>query len=303
MNLSGMGQCGADARRYLLISRVGLRSLHDGWLVDAGLRNFDVFLSAYDKGVQPVAGSGVFFEYRPGPKVERYNEILRDYSSFLRRYKYVCLFDEDLETSADTLNELFSLSESLGVKISQPSLTWDSYFTYAALLKQPGVRLRYINYVEMMCPVFRQDVLQKMAPLYSMGAESGIDLVWCNLVFDSEKDFAVFDSLPVKHTEPVGGRKKENGFLGGKTYEDDIFRILNVFDIPWISCVPYSAITISGKEVSGRFWKLLYAMSIFLSIPLRKGWGGRLRAVVVHFKHLILRKPTNIKIGYPADAF
>lgn len=288
-----------DLKRYLLISRVGVKSLHGEWIFASGFRNFDVLLSAYDERVQPVSAQGVYYELRKGPKVEGYNGIINDNSDLLSRYEYICFFDEDLLADVGTLNQMFSISEKLNLKISQPSLTWSSYFTYAALLRQPGSQLRYINYIEMMCPVFRRDVLVQVAPLYAMGAESGIDLIWCNLAFESERDFAVLDSVSVTHTEPVGGRKVENGFVAGKTYEDDIFRVLSAFNLPWISCVPYCLVTRSGRQVTSRFWKLLFALSLFFAVPFKPGRAGRLRSVLVHLRHLLCRRPFNVKLRNP----
>ncbi len=289
-------------KRYLLVSRIGRKSLHNCWLGTPDSRNFDVLLSAYDLNVPRLDSDEVHFEYRKGPKVEGYNRILQEHRELLRQYHYVGFFDEDLKASTDTLNTAFRVSEELNVKISQPSLTWNSHFTYAALLRQPGLSIRYINFIEMMCPIFRQDILWQVAPLFSLGVESGIDLIWCNLVKDSPQDFAVLDCAPIRHTEPVGGQKSANGFVDGKDYEDDIHQILQTFNLPWLSCVPYAAMTASGKKIQSRTGLLLFALSLVFSIPLNRLISLRLRAVAEHLMHVLMRDPINIQTQLPGEA-
>jgi len=49
-----------------------------------------------------------------------------------------------------------------------------------------GFKLRHMTFIEMMAPVFRRDVLQQVRPLFELGFESGIDLIWCNQCFETQ---------------------------------------------------------------------------------------------------------------------
>jgi hypothetical protein len=286
----------SPSSRYLLISRVGTKSLHAAWLSPASDRGFDVLLSAFESAVVDPAESGVFFEHRPGTKVAGYGAIFDDHAGLISKYDYVALFDDDLLISARELQRLFAIVTAHQLKIAQPALTYDSYFTYAALLQDPAYRLRYVNYVEMMCPVFRSDVLQIIKPLYALGYESGIDLIWCNAVSTSPQDFAVIDEIAVQHTRPVGTLKSANGFTGPKRYEDDIYAILAKFGLPWLSCVPFAGIRLDGKIVkhrSGFFWT---ALAGSFAIWRRRGSRQRARSILVYWKHLLSRKAVNIPV-------
>ncbi len=156
--------------------------------------------------------------------------------------------------------------------------------------------MRFVNYVEMMCPVFRSDVLSSILPLFHMGYESGIDLVWCNAVVETDKDFAVIDATPIRHTEPVGGAKEANGFDHGKRYEDDIYAVLERHDLPWLSCLPYSARTRSGQLVRSRVRFALAWLGCLPALLHKRRTPKRLRAILVHFRDLLTRKPTNIPV-------
>jgi len=286
----------ARTHRYLLISRVGRQSLHREWLEPAVARGFDVLLSAYDPAVTDPGQTGVTFEVRPGAKVAGYGDVLAAHADRIAGYDYVALFDDDLSIDAAALTRLFEIADAHDLKIAQPALSHDSHFTYAALLHSPAFRLRFVNYIEMMCPVFRADVLKAVQPLYSMGYESGIDLIWCNLVATSDRDFAVIDDVVVRHTRSVGTSKSANGFTGGKRYEDDIYAILARFGLPWLSCVPYAGVYHGGTVTQNRWALGLRALPLIGAIPQAQGAKLRARSVAVYWKHLVTRKPRNIAV-------
>ncbi|MGO4337698.1 hypothetical protein AB4037_22540 [Labrys sp. KB_33_2] len=287
-------------RKYLLVARIGPKSLHAQWLAASADRNYDVFLSSYDTSLPAIAGDGVYFEYRSGSKVAGYDGLLREHAEFLGRYKYICFFDDDISATPSSISGIFSRCDQYNLKIAQPALTWDSHFTYACLLQQKRYALRYLNFVEMMCPVFRHDILERIAPLYALGYESGIDLVWCNLVAEGPGDFAVIDEFPVRHTEPVGGNKVANGFVDGRLYEDDIHAILALFRLPWLRATPISAVSRSGREINGRMSLLLSALVLLAAMPLRRPVAGRFRAILVHWRHLWLGAAGNVHTEFPA---
>lgn len=279
---------------FLLVARVGPNSLHKEWLTGADGRNFDLLLSAFSPGVERPTGGGIFHELRPGPKMYALGNLLKDRAEFLKKYEYIGFFDEDISTSLDNVNRIFELCATRALKIAQPALTPDSYFSFAGLLQQKAFELRSINQIEMMCPVFRVDVLFEVAPLFWSGYEVGMDLVWCNVAFEGPDDFAVLDCAPVTHTLPVGARKELNGFADGRPYEADIYAILKDYDLPWLGCVPYYGVTKSGKKIASRMLLMCAALPLAFSITNQTPIWPRLMAVLTHWKHLLVRKPLNI---------
>lgn len=286
--------------RALLISRIGPNSLHAHWLEGfAGPRPFDVLLSSYDANVTAPDGEGVLFEHRPGTKVAGYGALLRAHRELLRRYDYVALFDDDLLISGPELAHLFDIVRAHGPKIAQPALSQDSYYTYAALLRHPGFLLRHMTYIEMMCPIFRADILDRLIPLFELGYESGIDIIWSNMAWEEPGDLAVIDAVPVLHSQRVGGRKADNGFVAGKRYEDDISDILKRFDAEWLPCLPYDGIRADGAARTGRTAMLGDALRLVAAVPLRSPMKMRLRNLAVYWKHLLTAPARNRKLGWP----
>jgi hypothetical protein len=287
-------------RRFLLVARIGRDSLHRHWLGVEPERGFDVLLSAYDSAVEPVAAPGVTFEYRPGSKVAGYAALFDAHRHRLEDYDYIALFDDDLLADAPRIARLFQIVAEHKLKIAQPALTHDSHFTYAALLRHPSFHLRYMTQIEMMCPVFRSDVLFQVLPLFALGYESGIDLIWCNLTSGSPRDFAVIDATPVRHTRRIGTSKASNGFVGGRRYEDDIHGILGRFNLPWLPCLPYGAIGVDGAFVEHRMAFAPDAARLALIAPRQAPFLDRSRNIAVYWKHLLLRDARNLSVAWPA---
>lgn len=281
--------------RCLIVTRVGRKSLHSAWLHGVGDFGIDTVLSAYES-ISDTSRDGVIVEHRPGRKVEGYASFLRDRADLWKQYDYVCLLDEDILSTPETFAKAFDLAKRHNIAISQPALTRDSYFTYAACLAQPVWQMRYVNFIEMMCPIFRADALGKVLPLFQEGLESGIDLIWCNLLSDGSERFAILDAAPVQHTEPVGGNKSANGFIEGRNYEDDIAAALQRFDIPWLSAVPFAGVTHSGRIIKSRSLLFAAAVPLLLAIPSQPDWRRRMRFVLTHLFHILRRAPRNIPV-------
>ncbi len=283
--------------RYLLVARIGPNSLHNGWLEPAGNRNFDVLLSAFDERASMPEGHGIFSEFRPGPKIAGLAEILRDHAELWRRYDHIAMFDDDLASDAKTISRMFELCREHRLQIAQPSLDPSSHTSFMGLLQQKGWQLRYTNFIEMMCPVFSREALEKVESLFGLGYESGIDLVWCNMLATGERDFAVLDEVAVRHTRPIGGQMDANGFVDGRTYETEIQQVLDRFSLQYVRLQPYAALDRHGRVVASRLQLAIAALPLLFSSlarapRLRRGWNA-----LVYFVRTLLFRPKRLPVG------
>ncbi len=264
--------------------------------------NFDVLVSSYEDDIPIVAHEKVF--QIPGnrrTKVEGFSRLLRDYGDFIAAYRLVAFIDDDVAADAETLSQCFELGDELGLQIWQPALSHDSYFTYAALLRNPAYAWRYVNFIEMMCPFFSREKLAQVAFLYDQGYESGIDLIWCNVGRSGSRSFAVLDCCCVKHTRPVGGEMAKNGFVSGRSYETDIEKILGDYNAPWLSCIPYACVGRDGRIISSRLGMFLRSIPLLASVLKASFSTARMRAVVVYWKHLLTRRAENCQIALAGE--
>ena len=195
----------SSRHKNLIIVRAGPSSLHANWLEGAG-PVFDVLVAAYHPAAMAndTERSAQILPRRQGGGVERGVERS---SGIARSVRANRIHRRRRRGDAATINQCFKVGERYGLQIWQPALSADSYITYAASLQNPHFELRFCNYVEMMCPFFHTKPLKKVAPLFSLGFESGIDLIWCSIANENGGACAVVDGCIVRHTRPVGRAK------------------------------------------------------------------------------------------------
>lgn len=283
---------GSATSKNLVITRAGPKSLHEGWLTPAATRDFDLLVASFDPNSRPLATPGTFHRFIPGTKVQGWRATLSDNADFIAQYDYIALIDDDIDTDADSLSRLFALGAAEGFTIFQPSLTWDSYFTYAGTVQNPSLRYREVNYIEMMAPFFAARALHQVAPLFDYGWESGIDLIWGSALPAADRRFAIVDAVPVRHTRPVGALKEANGFVN-RTYESDIEAALAHFAMAWPSLVASRGVTAAGTEI-GR-WGLAWRVLGLLGLPWRSPTRGAWRRTCDHIRHQWMRRPAYVE--------
>jgi len=278
----------------LVIVRAGKDSLHPGWMnsMDNVAPDFDLLVAAYHEDAMRDDGRHVKYRLVPGSKVRGWHTVLNDYADLVDSYQQVALIDDDIKSDTATLNQCFAAGKDHDLSIWQPSLSHDSFVTYGASLQNEKFLLRHVNYVEMMCPFFKVSTLRGLTGLFSLGYESGIDLVWCSIVHEAGGKCAIIDACAVTHTRPVGVQKDLNGFAG-KDYEDDIYSCLKLFDMKWPSWVAESAIDRArNTNIGGITLKLNAIRPLFKFHHAPRGNRlGRLKVSLDHLRHQALRQP------------
>ena len=193
----------------LVIVRAGPNSLHPHWFTPEEAK-FDLLVAAYNPHAPSATG-----EWRidvPGTKVAGFGKLFDLHPEIFDRYQRIALIDDDIMTNSSDLNSLFRLGQEFQLEIWQPSLSHDSFFTYAITVQNRLYILRYTDYVEMMCPFFKASALRNIKPLFSEGYESGMDLIWSEMRLANSRKLAIIDAISVKHTRPVGKLRTDQGF-------------------------------------------------------------------------------------------
>ncbi|MCB1501160.1 MAG: hypothetical protein KDK07_15465 [Bauldia sp.] len=232
--------------------RAGRASLHPGWIDGPARPGFDLLVARYEAGPSLDERDGHAEIAIPGRKVRGFARLFREHPELLTNYDFIALLDDDLRASQRDLERLFGFGERYGLDLFQPSLSWTSYFSYAACLSNTHYRLRYTNMVEMMCPVFRAAHLARVLPLFDLSFETGIDLLWCRLTDGPELRYAIVDDVVVAHTRPVGSTKLRQGFGEDETYDRQIALLLDMFGIRFRGIVTYAAIDTMDRRTRSR---------------------------------------------------
>lgn len=200
----------AFLRKNLVVVRAGNNSLHREWLSD-GSRDFDLFVSYFGPDAGTYVEDGEYHEHRKGPKWPSLKELFTERPDLASQYDAIWLPDDDLSASASTINRMFALFHGFDLALAQPALTPDSFYSWEQVLQRPEFVLRYVNFVEVMAPVFSREALQKCVKTFDESRSGwGLDFVWPHLCATGERSIAIIDRAPVTHTRPLGGELYRN---------------------------------------------------------------------------------------------
>lgn len=201
----------ARAIRNLVILRAGNQSLHKEWIASPD-RDFDLFISYYGQEENKYQEDAEYYEMRKGPKWPCIKELLDAHPDLLDRYSSFWFPDDDISANTDTINRIFGYCCALQLDLAQPALTTDSYYSWPQLLKRDDFLVRYVEFVELMVPVFSRKALKICLPTFDENRSGwGLDWVWPKLIGnEGQRSIAVIDATPVKHTRPLGGELYKN---------------------------------------------------------------------------------------------
>ncbi|NVO57713.1 hypothetical protein HW561_18095 [Rhodobacteraceae bacterium B1Z28] len=250
-------------KKNLVVVRAGSKSLHHRWQeIGYEDRNYDLLVSYFsdDAYARFVPEPGVEAVLVKGGKWDGLFGTLSDRD--LSQYDYFWLPDDDLDISASDVNALFESMLVYGLRIAQPSLTLDSYFSHFVFSQCPGFVLRYTNYIEIMAPCMHRDILMKALPLFR-GTMSGygLDYIWCRWAEAGAFRTAILDEIAMHHTRPIGKNLKAVMAETSKLSSEEEEAVLkDMFDLSRRTVpVVYAAILQGGQPISGRIqvgWRM-----------------------------------------------
>ncbi len=229
-------------KRFLIVARVGDKSLHGQWLLGAE-PEFDLFLSYFGDTPERFRADATFYDAAKGGKWPKIGDLVETYWDLIQTYEAVWFPDDDLLADAASINRLFQLFTGLGLSLAQPALSDNSHYTFAGLLQRPKSFLRYVNFVEVMAPIMSQSALQRLKHTFTQSPSGwGLDSLWPQLLGDSSnRQIAIVDAVSVIHTRPVGGELyKKNPDLSPK---NDVEKLATL----------YPELNIDRRAFSNRF--------------------------------------------------
>ena len=125
-------------------------------------------------------------------------------------YKYFWFPDCDLDIEIDQICKLFKFAETRDFDLCQPAVTLDSFESHSWLYQQKDSVFRPVQFVEVMCPMFKSEVLEKLLWTFDLSYSGyGLDLLWAKYV-----QGYVIDCITVKHMREQNfrNRAKQAGF-------------------------------------------------------------------------------------------
>lgn len=261
-------------RRNLVLLRAGDSSIHSCWLEAAGeTRNWDLIINYFDDNPDAFRGGDWLRIDSKGTKLQGLYDFIRNHEEMIRQYDYIWLPDEDLECTCQGINQMFDVCRERELKLAQPALTHDSYFTHPVTLRCRSFKIRFTTFVEMMAPCFSVESLWQVLPTMD-GTFSGwgTDFVWSQMLSADPRSIAIIDDIQMRHTRPVGGGKlydlvKEMGQCAW----DEQLSVEKKHGIRWHRYGIHEGILHSGRSVKNGFLVLcIYAMDLLRATPRMK---------------------------------
>jgi hypothetical protein len=260
--------------KNLVIASVGDRSLHNFWMPDRD-KNYDLFLINY--GQKSYKNDCNFYLEKKGFK---YNLIYEAFENnpHLYDYKYVWMPDDDIYIEPEDIEKLFDVVEEYNLWISQPSIL--GWYGLKVTLHNIDTKIRFTNYVEIMCPCFESNSLKKCISTFIENESGwGIDHLWNIKLGNPTNKLAIIDDVIAIHTRPVGGGELYGNFdkklshaeeenykiwkkynLAKSSYDDlkngKLFSVES-FALNYHNTIEYSRVyrqLEAGVDVSDRFW-------------------------------------------------
>jgi hypothetical protein len=187
--------------RNLIISPVGDDSRHPSWLDAAAERQFDLALIYFGGQEDRYRADADHYLVQRGFKFHLIERMLRQLAQQLEAYDLIWLPDDDIASTTHDVNRLFAIAREYRLAISQPAISAGDT-SYKVVRQQPGLLLRYTQFVEVMCPVLSRAALARVRSTLTENKSAwGIDWAWTRLV--PAGDMAIIDAVGVQHTRPL----------------------------------------------------------------------------------------------------
>lgn len=197
------GQSDGPPRQWCIFTSAGDVHSIESWLPKSKQRKWDLVVSYYGESeatFHRLAEEAEFAVRTKGGKFQNLKKLIEQYPNMLDQYELVCICDDDIVMSPEQIEEFFSIAQTFGFWVSQPSFSaagkWSHAITVCAGRRAD---FRIVNFVENTMPVFRRDKLVEFLAVYDGSLVGfGIDL-WYMTVLEANSygRFAIIDSVQV----------------------------------------------------------------------------------------------------------
>jgi hypothetical protein len=155
---------GAPARPYLVYTSAGEHANIFQWL--EGRRNFDLWITYYGDHGNRYRQVASFYNRRKGSKFQNLYYAFQHWRHLLAHYQAVLVMDDDLRITGSEISRLFEIREQLDLWVLQPAFSPWGKISHPITRVDRSSRIRYTNYVEVTCPLFRWDKLEAFLNIY-----------------------------------------------------------------------------------------------------------------------------------------
>ena len=154
----------AAPRRFLVFTSAGNRNAVPGWL--AADREFDLWVVWYGKGPDILEPGADYYLRRPGSKFQNLHYCYQRWPELFDRYEAVMVMDDDIRLSGPKIDRLFDIRRRHDLWALQPGFSPFGKLSYGITRVKRAYEMRFTDFIEMTCPLFRTDKLRDFMRVY-----------------------------------------------------------------------------------------------------------------------------------------
>lgn len=207
---SFLEKIGVPGAKYLVYTSAGDNSNLGYWLADN--KRFDLWITYYGEKTGRYYEVADFYNQRKGGKFPNFYFVYHQWRRVISQYDAILLIDDDILINAVQIYRLFALREEYDLWVLQPAFDPQGKIRHRITHVQPQNLLRYTNFVEVTCPLFRQDKLDNFMAVYDPVLVGwGVDYWFMNsLGHPLDGKVAIVDDVPcINPCDHTKGGKRE----------------------------------------------------------------------------------------------
>ena len=182
-------------RDYLIYTSAGEAANVKHW-ASSDSRNYDIWITNYSELPNLNRQYADHYNKCKGSKIPNLSAVVKQHEDIFRKYKAVMVADDDVIISPRPLSALFRVLEQQDLWMLQPAFSGFGKVSHKITQRRLKTSLRYVNFVEITCPIFPTEKLLEFLNVYTpeMATIVGIDY-WLPYFFgiDQERKYAISD--------------------------------------------------------------------------------------------------------------
>ncbi len=194
--------------RDLVFTSAGPHTCAALWL--NGNPAFDLWITDYGGCDRALLGEAQYAASRTGSKFQNLLAAWKAAPEVFAAYEAVFVLDDDIRLEAAAINRLFEIRREFDLTVLQPAYDPAGKISHAITRARPTARIRFTNFVEVTCPLFRRESLIAFLRHYDPELSGyGIDWWYCEMLGDLPGRLAIVDEVICLNPEDSlkGGRE------------------------------------------------------------------------------------------------
>jgi len=174
-------------------------------------RNFDLWVTYYGDEKRGYKEISDFYNERKGGKFQNLLYIYQNRQTILDNYQAIFVMDDDIIIDTFAINRLFEIREQFDLWLLQPAFHPRGKISHPITFMIPDCYMRYTNFVEVGCPLFRKDKLDMFMKIYDPVLTGwGIDFWYHHVLGEHQRKIAIIDAIPCinPHDTTKGGQRE-----------------------------------------------------------------------------------------------